>query len=291
MGNSEKSFQLERAQGLSLFSQELVSSPWLCYDKNWLEFSGIKCDTITEGFFTLLRSQEKISTYNISQTRNLGEAMLISALTIVEVPRTPIARLNRLREELNVIEVHAKSILISLRAAQGNFRNYVAAKKEIQEFASSWAQSEGDDVLIFNGEEDKTSASRTSLSCYASLLQREQDAFIEQYDRIGIVEAAALEHEISRIEAVREILSKHSTITDEIDSLQKYLDKLQNAKKAAKKALIDETEEKLEETKTILASFYSGFFILCLPAVIRARQYALQKWTVATTSLHYSCFR
>jgi hypothetical protein len=88
---------------------------------------------------------------------------------------------------------------------------------------------------------------------------------------------------LSRIESLKEFLSLYKVLIDDIDSLWSTLEKLESSK-GAKMSQISEIQLKLEDKKTLLQSFYRGFFNFSLPSLVRSRALNMQKCTLAAGS-------
>lgn len=115
VGNADKHHLLERARGLSIFCQEIMTSPWLSNDNDWIEFCGGK-----------------------RKGENIGYKMLLAALALVEVPPSPLARIVRLKEECKIVDVHLQALLCSTRVMQASYKSLVTAKMDILEYTQSW---------------------------------------------------------------------------------------------------------------------------------------------------------
>ena len=74
---------------------------------------------------------------------------------------------------------------------------------------------------------DTTFESKALLAGSALLAQCETEVYAEQYDRIGVVEIAVIQSEISRLETLREMVTLHNSYSEDIDKLGKSLEKLQ----------------------------------------------------------------
>lgn len=85
----DDSFIIERTHGLTLFCQDIVSSPWLRNDSEWIEF---------------MRS----ASMQVDTSVNMGEAMLLSAFAQLEPPANPYQRMCEFKDEMLLVDRRCK---------------------------------------------------------------------------------------------------------------------------------------------------------------------------------------
>jgi hypothetical protein len=277
IGSNESGFVKERMRGISFFLRGVIDSPFLS------------------------RSSIFTSFVKTGSADNEGETMLLNLFSLLESPPTPLARLDRIKDETTVAEFHIRHVLEKLRSIHSAQKKLAEATQATSDATDRWAEAEGSlNILnVINGGGPLTgsalhphinpTSTTAAASRYFNIQARENSRKAETG---GVIEAAPFEFQTRLVDSFKELFNTHDSITSEIDSLWNKLHKLETRvaqgetlSPKAEEQRID-YEKRLEEKKTLLTCYYKGFFHVSLPYFIHQRaviqQQALQHFSVLT---------
>jgi len=280
--DQESAFVKERTQGLSLFTREVVSNPFLFNDSDWKEF---------------MRSPS--SSYSDSDGgENVGEKMLTEALRLLEPPFkfTMSTRMDGFRDELNAIEQQVVNLVKHLRNAQAIEKSLALAQEAINSSMQTWSEAETHRVKSLNGypfecpdsivrEQERLT---TTIACGFRLGLNKSMSRMHAPDYAGALLISALEGELSRIESLRELVKQHDDMVGVMGQIGMRLEKAASGKS---KDSIPDLQRQLELKQNELSFYYKGFVYFTLPLCARLRTAVLRKAFsyIGATALAESC--
>jgi hypothetical protein len=159
-----------------------------------------------------------------------------------------------------------------------------AVNEAVNEAISGWASVEEKFVHALNGKpfESTTSSIPEServgfiLQITSNLFAAKHDALKDGANQDGVLLAAALEHEVSRMESIRELLRVHDEMVQTIDSITFKLTRLEE-KRVTSGDIVAELKLLLDEKQTCLAAFYKGLVYFTLPLCAKLRAYTFKR--------------
>eukprot|EP01035_Chromulina_nebulosa_P020183 gene20183-26201_t len=270
-------FVKERTCGLSLFCETVVNIPFLRHDSDWKAFL----------------QTDKAKSVDVE---NMGERMIITALQLLDLPYkyTMPQRIFDLKEEITLIEKNAKNMLDKIRSMLSSERSYQCDSYNVSEAFVQWAEGEklgvkslagklfdNNDSIIVDEEVVYHSLSKTS-----ELLVKKHLALDDLPDYDGVLVVASLEHEISRMESLRELLKVHDEMLSSIESTTHKLNKAESAK-VVKTELVAELKLLVDEQQSCLTAYYKGLLHFTLPMCARLRSITMRRVAkyIASTNL------
>eukprot|EP00595_Chromulina_sp_UTEXLB2642_P001486 CAMPEP_0196765114 /NCGR_PEP_ID=MMETSP1095-20130614/7616_1 /TAXON_ID=96789 ORGANISM="Chromulina nebulosa, Strain UTEXLB2642" /NCGR_SAMPLE_ID=MMETSP1095 /ASSEMBLY_ACC=CAM_ASM_000446 /LENGTH=399 /DNA_ID=CAMNT_0042122541 /DNA_START=457 /DNA_END=1656 /DNA_ORIENTATION=- len=203
-------------------------------------------------------------------------------------------RIFDLKEEITLIEKNAKNMLDKLRSMISSQRTYQSESYNVSEAFNQWAEGEklgvktlagklfdNNDSIIVDEEIVYHSLSKTS-----ELLVKKHLALDDLPDYDGVLVIASLEHEISRMESLRELFKVHDEMISSIESTTNKLNKAESAK-VVKTELVAELKLLVDEQQSCLTAFYKGLLHFTLPMCARLRSITMRRVAkyIASTNL------
>jgi hypothetical protein len=128
----DPAFIKERTHALSLMCQDIVASPWLRNDTDWIEF---------------MRSGSGGS----AASANLGESMLMLAFAQLEPPQNGYSRMCEFKDELLLVERQLVQLVAAAKANQATLDALDKNHQQLFKCFTEWADVENG-VPKLNGE-------------------------------------------------------------------------------------------------------------------------------------------
>ena len=246
--NTEKIFIKERTRGLSLFVESLCENIFLRHDISWKAFMR---PSVGSSFQVLDDGDE-----------NIAEKELIKALNDSNLDiKKGTTNFIRLKEEIHIIEKHVKSALSKLRTIQDYERKLAQSCEEYVSSLFTWSEKEKSDVKFLRGLGDDSSCDVRSAEQVSNTIGQLSLVATSQAmstkaapDYSGVLLAACLEHELSRVESFKELFKFYDELVFNIEA----------ARKSEKFVTLAFDEQRLHR-------FMKGVFFVTIPVATRQR--------------------
>jgi len=190
-------------------------------------------------------------------------------------------RLIELREEVLQIERQAHAVLEKLRAVESIKRSMQTATESLSVCLYGWADVESKHINSLNGKPfessvsilDESSTVGAILTETSKMITMQSNVLDSAADREAVLVITAIEHELSRMESIRELLKVHDEMIHTIEGITSKLAKIED-RKASNNA---ELKLLLDEKQTCLAAFYKGLLHFTLPICSLMRSLAFKR--------------
>lgn len=276
--NSNDIFIKERTQGLSMFCEAIAQNPFIKSDHKWIEFMKPKMDSTINGYRNRAESNE-----GELVGVNPGESKLMAALEqlkLVAYKYSFVQRVNDVKEEAKLIERNINTTIEKLRHIQSLERQLYSAQESLHDSFHTWSGNETNSIRQLGGfgydstesDIDNQEAVTTSLKELSLYHINLNIAVKNNADYRGCLVIACLEHELARIESIRELCKVHDDMLKEIETASRDGKSIQFV-------------SSLESTLHI---FYKGFFLYSLPMTSKQRASNLRKITSSLASIMLS---
>lgn len=253
-------FIKERTQGLTMLCQAIVASPWLRFDRTWIDFMRAGgADSVRAG--------------------SVGESMLLLSFAQLEPPGNAYARMNEFKDELLLVERRILALVAAAKSLQAAQAEVIKGSAAMHSSLMEWADVEVNNARLLGGDSGQGMSLlknpykvKTTVNAFANFQSAKCKTNEDNAMQTGVLLIVALEHELSRIESFRELFAAHDKLYTEIDSLAMKEQKMRGSKDAGKKRdEIAELSKQVFEKRNLLTMFYKGLFHYSIPMNIRQR--------------------
>jgi hypothetical protein len=201
---------------------------------------------------------------------------------------TMTQRIEDIKEEVQMIEGHAKFLLDKARAVQTAERNLQAANEHLKRGLEGWFDAERIHIKSLGGrifdEHEPVIKQHESITqsviAFNGVVSAKRNAEHEVPNYIGLTLIALLEFELANVESFKELFKVHEEMLKEIDSIAAKINKLENSKKGHEQ--IPDLRRQLEDKQMCLQVFYKGFIYFTIPTLARVRASYARKFFSGT---------
>ena len=253
-------FIKERTHGLTIFCQAIIASPWLRFDRTWIDFM-------------------RTGGGDSGKAGSVGESMLLLSYAQLEPPGNAYARMNEFKDELLLVERRLLALITAAKSMQAAQAELAKSNDSVATALTEWVDVEVNNARLMGGDSGsggsliknpyrvKTTATAVSNFQTAKAKMNEGSAL-----QSGVLLIVALEHELSRIESFRELFVAHDKLYSEIDTLALKEQKMRGSKDAGRKRDdIAELSKQVLDKRNLLTMFYKGLFHYSMPMNVRQR--------------------